>query len=81
MILLYDSGLFANLSTLQLSQVVKVLNNHLSQLQLIDQGAAALHAKVAAAQKASQSIRPSNGFNSPSSNAADGFYRSYMGRR
>lgn len=66
---------------MKLSQVVKVLNSHLSQLQLIDQGAAALHAKVAAAQKSSQNMGSSNGFNGPSSDAADGFYRSYMGRR
>ena len=37
--------------------------------------------KVAAAQKARQGLEPTNGFNGPSSDAADGFYRSYMGRR
>ena len=65
----------------QLSQVVRVLNSHLAQLQQIDQGAAALQARVAAAQKASQSVGPSNGLVGPSSDAADGFYRSYMGRK
>lgn len=72
---------FAHTILLQLSQVVRVLNNHLAQLQQIDQGAAALQAKVAAAQKAGQSLGPSNGLVGPSSDAADGFYRSYMGRR
>lgn len=72
---------FADANSLQLSQVVRVLNSHLAQLQQIDQGAAALQAKVAAAQKAGQSIGPSNGLVGPSSDAADGFYRSYMGRR
>lgn len=72
---------FAYTNSLQLSQVVRVLNSHLAQLQQIDQGAAALQAKVTAAQKAGQSIGPSNGHAGPSSDSADGFYRSYMGRR
>ncbi|KAL8836623.1 MAG: hypothetical protein Q9170_002846 [Blastenia crenularia] len=50
-------------------------------LQQIDQGAAALQLKVAAAQKASQTLSPANGLNGPSSDAADSFYRSFMGRR
>lgn len=66
---------------LQLSQVVRVLNSHLTQLQQIDQGAAALQLKVATAQKASQTLSPANGLNGPSSDAADSFYRSFMGRR
>lgn len=65
----------------QLSQVVRVLNSHLTQLQQIDQGAAALQMKVAVAQKASQGLGASNSYSGPSSDAADGFYRSYMGRR
>ncbi|KAI4173744.1 MAG: hypothetical protein LQ343_002747 [Gyalolechia ehrenbergii] len=64
-----------------LSQVVRVLNSHLTQLQQIDQGAAALQLKVATAQKASQTLSPANGLNGPSSDAADSFYRSFMGRR
>ncbi|KAL9121482.1 MAG: hypothetical protein Q9187_001960 [Circinaria calcarea] len=64
-----------------LSQIVRVLNGHLSQLQQIDQGAAALQAKVAAAQKAGKSIRPANGANGLGGDAVDDFYRSYMGRR
>ncbi|KAL8960492.1 MAG: hypothetical protein Q9193_002811 [Seirophora villosa] len=64
-----------------LAQVVRVLNSHLTQLQQIDQGAAALQLKVSAAQKASQTLSPTNGLNGPSSDAADSFYRSFMGRR
>ena len=65
----------------KLSQVVRILNSHLIQLQEIDQGTAALQAKVAAAQRNSQTLRQSAGFNGPTSEAADGFYRSYLGRR
>lgn len=72
---------FANTNSTQLTQVVRVLNSHLAQLQQIDQGAAALQAKVAAAQNAGQSIGSSNGVVGPGSDAAEGFYRSYMGRR
>ncbi|KAL8899076.1 MAG: hypothetical protein Q9192_001758 [Flavoplaca navasiana] len=64
-----------------LSQVVRVLNSHLTQLQQIDQGANVLKLKVAAAEKASRSLGPTNGFNGPSSDAADSFYRSFMGKR
>lgn len=70
----------------QISQIVRILNSHLSQLQVIDQGTSELQAKVAAAQKAGQSIssRLGYGYSSPgmgNGNAADDFYRSYMGRR
>lgn len=61
-----------------LTQVVRVLNSHLTQLQQIDQGAAALQMKVQEAQRMGQSFGPLSG---PTSDAADGFYRSYMGRR
>ena len=74
------SAVYANL-WFQLSQIVRVLNGHLSQLQQIDQGAAALQAKVSAAQKASRSMGATNGMNGLGSDAADDFYRSYMGRR
>lgn len=63
-----------------LTQVVRVLNGHLTQLQQIDQGAARLQLKVKEAQRVGQSIRPSNGLNGPSSDAAEAFYRSFMGR-
>ncbi|MCJ1401902.1 FG-nucleoporin nsp1 [Xylographa trunciseda] len=64
-----------------LSQIVRVLNGHLSQLQQIDQGAASLQAKVLEAQKASKIATPMNGMNGLRNDAADDFYRSYMGRR
>ncbi|KAF2139909.1 uncharacterized protein K452DRAFT_231105 [Aplosporella prunicola CBS 121167] len=63
-----------------LSQVVRVLNNHLSQLQAIDTGAAELHAKVAAAQKETQNYR-TNGHAGLGGDAAEDFYRSLMSRR
>ncbi|CAF9929594.1 FG-nucleoporin nsp1 [Imshaugia aleurites] len=61
-----------------LTQVVRVLNSHLTQLQQIDQGAAALQLKVQEAQRTGQTLTSLSG---PTSDAADGFYRSYMGRR
>ena len=63
----------------KLTQIVRVLNGHLSQLQWIDTNAATLQAKVAAAQKASNNIGNQQG--GPESEAAESFYRSYMGRR
>lgn len=63
-----------------LTHIVRVLNSHLTQLQWIDQNAAALQKKVEAAQKLGQSMS-SNGFGSQETDAADDFYRSYMGRR
>jgi nuclear pore complex protein Nup62 len=65
---------------IKLSQIVRVLNGHLSQLQWIDQNAAALQAKIAAAQKSGQSIG-SNGYGTVENDPADEFYRSYMGKR
>lgn len=70
----------------QLSQIVRILNAHLSQLQVIDQGTSDLQAKVLAAQKAGQSLssRFGNGLRNSGmdgSSAADDFYRSFMGRR
>jgi len=62
-----------------LSQIVRVLNGHLTQLQWIDTNAAALQAKVTAAQKASSQIGSQYG--GPESDVSDSFYRSYMGRR
>ena len=57
---------------------MRVLNGHLTQLQWIDTNASALQAKVVAAQKAGASIGNQH---APESDAADSFYRSYMGRR
>lgn len=62
-----------------LSQIVRVLNSHLTQLQWIDTNASALQAKVTAAQKSSSSL--SSHYAGPESDAAEGFYRSYYGRR
>lgn len=62
-----------------LSQIVRVLNGHLSQLQWIDTNAAALQAKVAAAQKERNSI--SSHYGGPEQENVESFYRSYMGRR
>ncbi|KAJ9139181.1 Nucleoporin nsp1 [Pleurostoma richardsiae] len=62
-----------------LSNIVRVLNGHLTQLQWIDSNAAALQAKVAAAQKASSGM--GSQYNAPESDAAESFYRSYVGRR
>jgi nuclear pore complex protein Nup62 len=64
----------------QLSQIVKVLNSHLSQLQWIDQNAAALKSKVVATQKAGQGIG-SSGYGGLGEEAADDFYKSFRGRR
>ncbi|KAL4925563.1 putative nucleoporin Nsp1 [Aspergillus undulatus] len=69
-----------------ISQIVRILNSHLSQLQTIDVGTSELQAKVAAAQKAGQSMsaRFGHGYSMSgvgNGNAADDFYRSYMGRR
>lgn len=69
-------------NTMQLQKIVKVLNGHLSQLQWIDENAASLQAKVAAAQKENHQLGASvrggvNEFNTP----ADDIFRSYLGRR
>ncbi|EGE84514.1 nucleoporin Nsp1 [Blastomyces dermatitidis ATCC 18188] len=76
-----------------ISQIVRILNSHLSQLQLIDQGTANLHAKIAAAQKLGGSLsahqhqgtysqlRNGIGNGMGGGGAADDFYRAYMGRR
>lgn len=55
-----------------------MLNGHLHQLKWIDDNAAALQAKVNAAQKATNSM----GSNGNQGNVAvEGFGRSFMGRR
>lgn len=61
----------------QLTQIVRVLNGHLSQLQWIDTNAAALQAKVSAAQKAGGSM--GGHVSTTESDAAESFYRSYRG--
>ncbi|KAL9619175.1 MAG: hypothetical protein Q9160_006184 [Pyrenula sp. 1 TL-2023] len=67
-----------------ISQIVRILNAHLTQLQTIDQGTIALQAKIGSAQKSSQGLGHSlNGLNGTGAGngAAEEFYRSYMGRR
>lgn len=64
-----------------LSQVVRVLNSHLGQLQAIDSGATALQAKIAAAQKEGQRLGGANGWQELGSDPAEDFYRSFRGSR
>lgn len=64
---------------IQLSQIVRVLNGHLTQLQWIDANASALQAKVTAAQKSSSTL--GSHYAGVENDAAESFYRSYMGRR
>lgn len=63
--------------TCQLSQIVRVLNSHLTQLQWIDQNAKVLQDKVTEAKKIGQSMGAGNGSDETSEN----FYRSFMGSR
>ncbi|KAI6779608.1 nuclear pore protein NSP1 [Emericellopsis cladophorae] len=62
-----------------LSQIVRVLNGHLTQLQWIDENASSLQSKVASAQKSTSNM--GNHYGVGDSDAAESFYRSYMGRR
>lgn len=61
-----------------LSQIVRVLNSHLTQLQWIDTNAKALQAKVQAAQKTTGNMGGGS-VKETESNAAESFYRSYRG--
>ena len=72
--------MMADVSGIQLSQIVRVLNSHLFSLQQIDQGATQLQAKVAAAQKDTQRLG-ANGYHGMGADPADDFYRSWMGSR
>lgn len=63
----------------QLSQIVRVLNSHLTQLQWIDANASSLQSKVAAAQKSSNSL--GSHYAGGDNDVADSFYRSYRGGR
>lgn len=66
----------------QITQIVRILNSHLTQLKTIDDGAAALNAKVEKAQKSIGSMGSSNGgMNGNGTTAVDDFYKSYLGRR
>ena len=59
---------------------MRILNGHLSLLQQIDEGAASLQSKIEAAQKESHRLG-SNGYHGVGHDAADDFYRSFVGRR
>ncbi|POS84967.1 hypothetical protein EPUL_002443, partial [Erysiphe pulchra] len=63
-----------------LSSIVRVLNNHLTTLQWIDENAEALKSKIEESQKFGKSMA-SNGFKGLESESADYFYRSLMGRK
>lgn len=74
----YSQLITTDISSQQkLSQIVRVLNGHLTQLQWIDTNASALQAKVVAAQKATGNMGASVG--GPDTDAAESFYRSYRG--
>ncbi|KAF4548458.1 Nucleoporin NSP1-like protein [Elsinoe fawcettii] len=61
-----------------LTQIVKVLNGHLSQLQLIDQGASQLQQKVSVAQREARAMSRNGALGN---DEVDAFARSYLGRR
>lgn len=66
----------------QLEQVVRILNQHLQQLQMIDVGAEALHQRVQAAQAEQRSAYSRSGARGLNgSSAADDFYKSFMSSR
>jgi nuclear pore complex protein Nup62 len=58
---------------------VRVLNGHLTQLQWIDANSSALQAKVSAAHKSNNNL--GGHYTGSENDAAESFYRSYMGRR
>jgi nuclear pore complex protein Nup62 len=70
---------FANMQS-QLTKVVRVLNSQLSQLQLIDAGAAQLQEKINKAQKEGQRMG-SNGWNGLGTDPTSDFMRSLRGGR
>lgn len=76
------SMMITSLTSAQITQIVKILNSHLMQLQAIDQGTVTLQEKVAAAQKTASTLGYLNGSTTGNGGAAvQDFYRSYMGRR
>ncbi|KAK5121147.1 hypothetical protein LTR85_005631 [Meristemomyces frigidus] len=64
-----------------LTEIVRVLNSHLAQLQTIDGGATELQAKVAAAQREARTLGAGQGVNGEAGRWVDDFGRSYLGRR
>jgi nuclear pore complex protein Nup62 len=67
---------------MQITQIVRILNSHLTQLQAIDQGTVALQEKISKAQKNAQGLgHLNNGSAGTGTGVVEDFYRSYMGRR
>lgn len=64
-----------------LAEIVRVLNNHLAQLQTIDGGAAELQSKVVAAQREARDLGQGAGVNGEAGRWVEGFGKSYLGRR
>lgn len=60
--------------------MVRVLNSHLTQLQIIDTGANQLQEKIKAAQKEGQRMG-ANGWQGLGSDPTEDFYRSFRGGR
>jgi nuclear pore complex protein Nup62 len=69
------------LTEMQLSQVVRVLNAHLQQLQTIDVSTSTLEAKVQAAKREARLSGVFNGHQGLGSDPAEDFYKSFMSRR
>jgi nuclear pore complex protein Nup62 len=65
----------------KITQIVRILNSHLAQLQQIDQGTASLQTKITAAQRSSRTLTIPDGSIGVGNDAADDFHRSYFGRR
>lgn len=66
-------------NTAQLSQVVRVLNSHLAELQKIDMGVTELKKRIAEAQRDSQRVH-SRGLGGYGFDAAEEFGRTFRGR-
>lgn len=64
-----------------LSEIVRVLNGHLAQLQMVDQEASALAAKVQEAQREASELRRGGVLNGEAERWVNDFGRSYLGRR
>ncbi|KAK2626549.1 hypothetical protein QTJ16_003724 [Diplocarpon rosae] len=65
-----------------LSNIVRVLNSHLTQLQWIDENATALQSKIIETHKAGLNVGLNGGgYTGPESEAADSFYRSFAVRK
>jgi len=76
-----SGGGVAALADDPLSEIVRVLNGHLAQLQMVDQGASALAAKVQEAQHDASELRRGSVLNGEAERWVNDFGRSYLGRR